>query len=176
MQHPLWWEDGSVVYNCCRSSPAQSFSCPSPEVFMIFYCLRFETPQPGEPGPSLYIPQEQCGPVIAPGIGFRFRRLLRLAGLRWRFSTPPQQGILKRPWPDLRNYTNICTDLREITKSSSGRVPRVPKLALGTSGLQLESVNVWAWRRGASRTKLRTNPAFLSSSVCTQGLILTKHN
>jgi hypothetical protein len=22
MQHPLWWEDGAVVYNCCWPSPA----------------------------------------------------------------------------------------------------------------------------------------------------------
>jgi hypothetical protein len=29
---PLWREDGSVVYNCCWSSPAQSFSSPSPAV------------------------------------------------------------------------------------------------------------------------------------------------
>jgi hypothetical protein len=35
----LWREDGSVVYNCCWSSPAQSFSCPSPMGLMaIFYC------------------------------------------------------------------------------------------------------------------------------------------
>jgi hypothetical protein len=27
---PLWREDESVVYNCCWSSPAQSFSGPSP--------------------------------------------------------------------------------------------------------------------------------------------------
>jgi hypothetical protein len=40
----LWREDGSVVYNCCWSSPAQSFSGSSPEeVATIFYCLRFET-------------------------------------------------------------------------------------------------------------------------------------
>jgi hypothetical protein len=34
------------------------------------------------------------GPVILPGTGFPFRRLLRLAGLRWRYSIraygPPQ--------------------------------------------------------------------------------------
>jgi hypothetical protein len=42
--YPLWREDGSVVYNCCWSSPAQSFSGPSPAGLMtIFYCLRFET-------------------------------------------------------------------------------------------------------------------------------------
>jgi hypothetical protein len=45
MQHPLWWEDGSVVYNCCWPSPAQSFSGPSPaELITTFYCLRYESP------------------------------------------------------------------------------------------------------------------------------------
>jgi hypothetical protein len=42
--HSLWREDGSVVYNCCWSSPAQSFSGSSPVGFVtIFYTLRFET-------------------------------------------------------------------------------------------------------------------------------------
>jgi hypothetical protein len=37
--------DESVVYNCCWSSPVQSFSGPSPTEFMtIFYSLRFKTP------------------------------------------------------------------------------------------------------------------------------------
>jgi hypothetical protein len=40
----LWREDGSVVYNCCWPSPAQSFSGPSPMgLVTIFYSLRFET-------------------------------------------------------------------------------------------------------------------------------------
>jgi hypothetical protein len=37
-------------------------------------------PLPGGPGHRNYIPQQQSGPVIPPGIGFPFRRLLRLAG------------------------------------------------------------------------------------------------
>jgi hypothetical protein len=37
-------------------------------------------PQPGGPGPRIYIPQEQGGPVIPPDSGFPLRRLLRLAG------------------------------------------------------------------------------------------------
>jgi hypothetical protein len=57
----------------------------------IFYSLKFETPQPGGPGPHIYIPQEQGDPVITPGTGFHFRRLLRLAGLRWRCSTSPNR-------------------------------------------------------------------------------------
>jgi hypothetical protein len=42
---PLWREDGSVVYCCCWSSPAQSFSGPIPAGLMTtFYCVTFETP------------------------------------------------------------------------------------------------------------------------------------
>jgi hypothetical protein len=52
-------------------------------------------PQPGGPGPSIYTPQRQGGPVILPGTGFPFRRLLRLAGLRWRYSNPPPHEILQ---------------------------------------------------------------------------------
>jgi hypothetical protein len=46
-------------------------------------------PQPVGPVPRIYIRQEQGGPVIPPGTGLPFRRLLRLIGLRWRYSTPP---------------------------------------------------------------------------------------
>jgi hypothetical protein len=52
--------------------------------------------QPGAPGFHIYIAQEQGGLVIPPGTGFPFRRLLRLAGLRWRCSTPPPHGIWSR--------------------------------------------------------------------------------
>jgi hypothetical protein len=79
-------EDRSVVYNCCWSSPAQLLSGQGPAGLMItFYCLRFETPQLGGLGPCTYIPQKQGGPVIFPGTGFPFRRLLRLAELWCRF-------------------------------------------------------------------------------------------
>jgi hypothetical protein len=50
-------------------------------------------PQPGEPVPRIYIPQEQGGPDIPPGTGFPFRRPLLSAGLRWRYSIPPPHGI-----------------------------------------------------------------------------------
>jgi hypothetical protein len=42
---PLWWEDRSVVYNCCWPLPAQSFSGPSSaELMTVFCCLRLKTP------------------------------------------------------------------------------------------------------------------------------------
>jgi hypothetical protein len=49
--------------------------------------------QPGGPGPRNYILQEQGCPVIPPGTGFPFRRLLQLAGLRWWYLNPPPHGI-----------------------------------------------------------------------------------
>jgi hypothetical protein len=49
-------------------------------------------PQFGGPGSRIYIPQEQGGQVIPPGTGLPFYRLLRLSGLRWRYSNPPPHG------------------------------------------------------------------------------------
>jgi hypothetical protein len=73
---PLWREDGSVVYNCSWPSPTQSFSGPILAGLMtIFYCLEGQVPV-----------------VIPPGTGFPFHRLLRLAGLRWRYWNPPPHG------------------------------------------------------------------------------------
>jgi hypothetical protein len=50
-------------------------------------------PQPGGPGPCTYILQENGDPVTPPGTGFTFRRLLRLAGPRWSYWTPPLRGF-----------------------------------------------------------------------------------
>jgi hypothetical protein len=58
-------------------------------------------PQPGGPGTRIYIPQDQGGPVIPPGTGYPFSRLLRLAGLRWRYSNPPPHGAT--------TYSFLCT-------------------------------------------------------------------
>jgi hypothetical protein len=55
-------------------------------------------PQPGGPGSRIHIPPEQGGPVIPPDTGFPFRRLLQLAGLRWRYSNPPPHGISAKSW------------------------------------------------------------------------------
>jgi hypothetical protein len=95
VERSLWREGGSAVYSSCWSSPVQSFFGLSPAgLVTIFYCLRFETPPTWRArSPCLY-PQEQCGPVTSPGTGFPFRRLLRLAGLRWRYSNPPPRGVL----------------------------------------------------------------------------------
>jgi hypothetical protein len=54
-------------------------------------------PQPGGPGPRNNIPEEQGGPVIPPGTGFPLRRLLRLAGLRWRYLNSSPHGLKSSP-------------------------------------------------------------------------------
>jgi hypothetical protein len=82
---PPWREDWSVIY----SYNLLSLSCPSPTELMATSCCLIgyhillshtRLPQPGWPGPCIYIPQEWASPVIPPGTGFRFCRLLRLAG------------------------------------------------------------------------------------------------
>jgi hypothetical protein len=70
----------NLLYNCFWALPEQSLMGRSPaELTALFYCLILRLPQPGGPGSRIYIPQEQGGPVIPPGTGFPFYRLLRLA-------------------------------------------------------------------------------------------------
>jgi hypothetical protein len=86
---PPWREDGSVIY----LYNLLALRSKSAELMTISYCLIWDymllsntrLPQPGGRGPCIYIPQKQDGPVIPPGNGFSFCRLLRLAGLRWRW-------------------------------------------------------------------------------------------
>jgi hypothetical protein len=42
--------------------------------------------------PLIYIAQEQGGPIMTPGAGFPLRRLLRLAGLWWRYRSRLHAG------------------------------------------------------------------------------------
>jgi hypothetical protein len=43
--------------------------------------------------PVFLFPQEQGDPLMPPGTWFPFRRLLQVAGLRWRYSTPSPRGV-----------------------------------------------------------------------------------
>jgi hypothetical protein len=76
-------------------SVKQSFSGPESRGTHDHILLSHESrlPQPGGPGPRIYIPRAQGGPVMHPGTGFPFRHLLRLSGLRWRYSNPPPDGV-----------------------------------------------------------------------------------
>jgi hypothetical protein len=93
LSSPLWREDGSLVYNCCWSSPAHSRVRVPRDSWPYFTVSDLRHPQPGGPGPHIFIPHEQGGLVITPGTGFRFRRVLLLAELGWRYSNPPPSLI-----------------------------------------------------------------------------------
>jgi hypothetical protein len=58
---------GSALYNCCCSSPSQSFSDH------ILFSQIQDSPKTGGPGPRIYSSQEQGGPVISSGTWFPFR-------------------------------------------------------------------------------------------------------
>jgi hypothetical protein len=113
---PLWRQDGSVVYNCCWPLPAKSFSGPSPAgLLTIFYCLKLETPQTWRTrSPHLY--HEQGGPLIPPGTGFPFRRLLRLAELltSTRACDPPVDEPSVYPKPVYRKLLTTISFSQNI--------------------------------------------------------------
>jgi hypothetical protein len=70
MKRPLWREDGSVVYNCCCLRQRNHSQVRVPQgSWPHFTVSDLRLPQPGGPGPCIYIPQEQGGPVIPPGTG-----------------------------------------------------------------------------------------------------------
>jgi hypothetical protein len=85
-------------------------------------------PQSRGPGPRIYIPQEQDGPVIAPGTGFPFHRLLRLAGVRWKYLTPPPHGICKCVLYSLAFiFYSLTADRCILTKVIALQISRLTK-------------------------------------------------
>jgi hypothetical protein len=100
MGHPLWREDGPFDYNV--------------QYTIHFTVSDLRLPQPGGPGPCIYIPQEQGGQVIPPGTGyplipcwthrFFFRRMyIFLWKGQWkswiRYSNMKRQSETKRTMP-----------------------------------------------------------------------------
>jgi hypothetical protein len=75
-------------------------------------------PQPGGPCPRIYIPKEKVGPVILLGIGFSFLRLLRVAGLRWRYCNPPPLGhySITNPNPSITVTEHVINGVRSGTE------------------------------------------------------------
>jgi hypothetical protein len=103
----LWREDGSIVYNCCWSSPAQSFSDASSAGLMtISHRLRFETPPTWRArSPYLY----------PPGTGFPFRRLLQLAEIRCLTHEVHLECLIIQFVPHRKHCTSITTINRSMS-------------------------------------------------------------
>jgi hypothetical protein len=76
---PLWREDGSVVCSAINQWPESRRT----RIHTLVSHLRL--PQLGRPCPRVYIPRDQGSPFIPPVTRLPFCRLLRLAGLRWRY-------------------------------------------------------------------------------------------
>jgi hypothetical protein len=71
MGRPLWREDGSVVYNCCCLCQRSHSQVRVPrDSWPHFTVSDLRLPKPGGPGPCIYNPQEQGGPVIPTDTGF----------------------------------------------------------------------------------------------------------
>jgi hypothetical protein len=92
---------------------------PRQQSHSLVRVLDSKLPQPGGPGPRIYIPQEQGGPLIAPGTEFPFRRLLRLSGLRWRYSNPPPHELASFS----KSKSKLCYDRRAVGRLSWNKAP-----------------------------------------------------
>jgi hypothetical protein len=100
--HPLWREDGSVIYsnNCFWALPEQWLLGRSPaELTTISYCLIWDSTAWRARSPYLYSPGTGW-PNYTPGHWVPFCHLLRLAGLRWRFFNPPPHRA--RGWREVK--------------------------------------------------------------------------
>jgi hypothetical protein len=128
MGHPLWREDGSVIYCTIASGPCQSSHLGSKSRrthgHMLLSHLRL--PEPGGPGPRIHIPHEQGGPVIPPGTGFLFVASYDSqgygGGILTRLDTGPEEiaGLWLDSWTVRRtNWINRTGGLiREQTCTS----------------------------------------------------------
>jgi hypothetical protein len=132
-------------------------------------------PQPEGPGPHIYIPQEQSGPVILPGTGLPFRRLLQLTGLWWRYSNQPPHGEqqqLSGPAYNISAQTMLKTPFLCCMPSHQHRLCRDPHSSVVVYGL-LPSNDQLLWLHNSCFEWIRHN----KNPKCTQDnhLISTKH-
>jgi hypothetical protein len=68
---------------------------------LLIFSQFLRLPQPGGPGPRIYIPQGQGGPVIPPGTGFPLRRLCLKVAVMF-------------PWaPYLKDGSTVCNAITQ---------------------------------------------------------------
>jgi hypothetical protein len=95
MWHPLWREDISIVYNCCWSRQRSHSQVRVPRNSWPHFTFSDSRLLPTWRTRSPYLYPPGTGwPGYTPRHWLLFRRLLRLAGLRWKYWTPPPHGIL----------------------------------------------------------------------------------
>jgi hypothetical protein len=131
---PLWREDGSAI---CSVIAQWSGSRRTRNHTLLSH---LRVPQPGGPGSRIYIPQEQGGPLIPPGHWIPFTsslttRLLRLTGLRWRYSNPPPT------WRD-RSFTN-----RMVRSKIKSNIKVKSQSHVTTDGQSSVCLGTWSTRQ-----------------------------
>jgi hypothetical protein len=73
VRRSLWRENRSAVYNCCWSSPAQSFLGTSPSgPWPYFTVSDSRLPQSGGPGSPIYFPRNRVARLCLQALGFLF--------------------------------------------------------------------------------------------------------
>jgi hypothetical protein len=105
--------------------------------WLYFTVSGLRLPQHGEPGPCIYIPHEQGGPVITQGTEFPFCRLLRLAKAMVEvFNTAPKRASLSQT-----NSAHIITDWIYYTTRPVQKTPHpIVVLLMGTYSLPRKRV------------------------------------
>jgi hypothetical protein len=94
VRHPLWRENGYVIYCTIASGPCQS-SDSRVEVSQNsrpYFTVPFETPPTWRTRSPYLYPPGTGWPSYTPGHWVPFCRLFRPTWLRWRYSNPPPHG------------------------------------------------------------------------------------
>jgi hypothetical protein len=133
MGRSLWRENGSAVYNCCWSSPAQLFFGPSTTgLVTIFYSLRFETPPAWRTGSPYLYPPGTVRPSYTPRhwVPFSSPPTTRRATVEV-FKPDSTRG------PDL-NATHLLTVLAEQSRAEQSRAVAYCRQPASTVTLGIE--------------------------------------
>jgi hypothetical protein len=98
-------------------------------------------------------------PVINPGTGFPIRRLLRLAGLQWRYSTAP---------PHRHSHWTVAPVVFEITPRHGPRRKHSPSTAV-------ESFTAPLYRKDRGAKNIKNTVLLLSRALPSNGRCLPGH-
>jgi hypothetical protein len=91
--HPLWREDGSVIYlyNCFWALPEQSLLCWNPaELMTTFHCLIWDSPNLESQVHIFIFPRNKVAWLYPRALGFRTR--LWKSNQSWSFITTESQS------------------------------------------------------------------------------------
>jgi hypothetical protein len=104
--------EDSARFVCVRTSRFHFFKFRNNNFLQSKFVSLTSNTQPGR----FMSPQRQGDTVVSPGRGFPFRCLLRLAGLRWRYSSPPPHRIIR---PDFKSIKRQGVYLIRVNKNRS---------------------------------------------------------